>query len=73
MNIQINEDQLHVINEMISIRGLSISAESAIYEMLNDDISGIERMLTESKELKAMQNQTINLNETGRSKLYLVK
>lgn len=73
MNIQISNEHIDVINEMIALQGLSITAEDAVMEMLADNINGIERILSELKELKAMQNQTINLNQIGRPKLYLVK
>lgn len=68
MNIQINEDQLHVISEMIAIRGLSISPHDALMEMILDDINGIERTLNKLKEFKARQEHAIS-----RPKLYLVK
>ena len=68
MNIQISCDQLDVVRQMIAFQGLQISPESAIYEMLNDDINGIERTLHELLELKAKQQRLIN-----RPKLYLVK
>ena len=68
MNIQITKDQLAVIEEMIALHGSHISVAGAIYEMLNDDINGIERTLNQLKELKAKQEQAIN-----RPRLYLVK
>lgn len=68
MNIQITEYQLSVINQMIAIKGLSLTPEAAIYEMLIDDVNCVERTLTELKELKAKQQQLIN-----RSKLHVVR
>lgn len=73
MNIRITEDQLNVINQMISFQCLTLTAEDAVMEMLANDIHDIERILGELKQLKAMQNQFINLNEIGRPKLYIVK
>lgn len=68
MNIQISSDHLYVISQMILIRGLSITPQVAILEMLADDINDIERTLHQLKELKQKQQQLIN-----RPKLYVVK
>ncbi len=68
MNIQISEYQINVVNEMIAFQCLSMTAEDAVIEMINDDINGIERTLNELKELKKKQQQLIK-----RPKFYIVK
>ena len=68
MNIQISNEQIDVINEMISFYGLEISPEGAILEIVGDGILDVARILDDLKELKSNQEKL-----TLRPKLYLVK
>ena len=68
MNVQINEDQLNVVNEMIVLQNLSISAEFAIQELINDSFVDLERVLENLKKLKSDQEKLID-----RRKFYIVK
>lgn len=68
MNVQINEDQLNVVNEMIVLQNLPISAEFAIQELINDSFVDLERVLENLKKLKSDQEKLID-----RRKFYIVK
>lgn len=68
MNVQINEEQLNVVNEMIVLQNLPISAEFVIQELINNSILDLDRVLENLKKLKSDQEKLID-----RRKFYIVK